>query len=92
MLVIAGTNWNESAWTGVDVPPGVTTVIGWSPVPAGASTTMVLSESLTSELTKVVPKFTPEASLKAVPVMVTWVPPVAGPVFGVTLVTAGAAR
>ncbi|WP_245560284.1 hypothetical protein [Nocardia asiatica] len=42
-----------------------------------------------NEVAGVAPKFTAVAPVSPVPVMITVVPPVAGPTFGTTAVTAG---
>ena len=72
------------------VPPGVVTVTLTVPVPRG-DVAVTLVELVTWNLAASVPlKVTIAASVKLVPVIVTTVPPAAGPVDGVTLVTVGA--
>jgi hypothetical protein len=73
------------------VPVGVVTVISTVPaVPAGAMATMAVSEITVKLTAAVVPKLTDEAPVKALPVMVTTVPPAAVPLNGLTPVTEGA--
>ena len=52
---------------------------------------IVVSLTMDPETTWVSPKKMSKTPVKPVPVMVTEVPPVAGPVFGLTLVTVGTA-
>jgi hypothetical protein len=76
-----------------DVPPGVVTVTSVNPaVPVGQLTTIVVAVSLPGTIVAaVVPKSTNEALESAVPVIVTFWPPVSGPCDGLTLVIVGIA-
>ena len=67
------------------------TVTSTVALPAGAVAVMEVAELTVNPVAAVVPKLTPVAPVKLVPVMVTVVPPVAGPVAGLTDVTVGAA-
>ena len=93
MLVTVGAavyvNW--SAEEVADVPPGVVTVTSTTPVPGGSSAVIVVSETTVKLVAGVMPKSTAVAPVKAVPVIVTVVPPVTGPSVGLMLVTVGAA-
>ena len=64
------------------------TVTSTVPVPAGAVAVMGW-RSLTVKVAVAVPNFTAVAPVKLVPVMVTEVPPAAGPELGLTPVTVG---
>lgn len=68
------------------------TVISTVPVAdaAGEVATICVEEFTVNVVAAVVPKFTAVAPVKSVPVMVTTVPPVVGPVAGDTIVTVGA--
>ena len=72
------------------VPPGVVTVTSTVPLPAGEVTVIWVSE-LTVGVAEVLPKWTTVAPVKLVPVIVTMVPPDAGPEPGEIPVTVGAA-
>ena len=72
------------------MPPGLVTVTSTVPLPAGAVAVICVAELIVKAAT-VAPNWTPVASLKPVPVIVTWVPPPVGPAFGLTEVTVGAA-
>src|SRR5712692_1459229 len=75
----------------VEVPVGVVTVMSMVPAaPAGEEATMEVSEITVKKEAAVVPKFTAEAPVKFVPVIVTTVPPEVKPDVAVTPVTAGA--
>src|SRR5579864_9300098 len=56
---------------------------------AGEVIEIEVEELTTSPVPAVVPNLTTVAPVKPVPVMVTGVPPVVGPVLGLTLVTVG---
>ena len=73
-------NW--SAVDVADVPEGVVTVTLTTPVPAGLSAVIVVSLTTVTFVAGIVPKSTAEAPVKPVPVIVTNVPPVAGPIVG----------
>jgi hypothetical protein len=81
-------NW--SAEPVADVPPGVVTRTSTVPVPSGD--VAVIDISLTNEklVAGVTPKATAVTPVKPVPVMVTLVPPDAGPFAGLMPVTIGA--
>src|SRR5262249_45706229 len=75
-----------------DVPLGVVTVISTTPAArGGAVARMVVAETTVKLVAAVVPKDTPLAPLKFVPVIVTTVPPPVVPEVGVIAVTVGAA-
>jgi hypothetical protein len=57
--------------------------------PDGDVAVIAVSESTEYDAAGVAPKLTPVASVKPVPVIVTVVPPVAGPVSGPTRLTVG---
>ena len=71
-----------------EVPPAVVTVTSIVPAPAGLRTTTWVAVSLTI-LAAVLPKCTDAAFARYVPLMVTIVPPVAGPCEALISVTAG---
>jgi hypothetical protein len=72
-------------------PPPVVTVTSTVPLPAGVVAVIAVSE-LTVKLTaEAVPKRTAVEPVKPVPVIVTVVPALVGPAFGLTPVTAGGA-
>jgi len=75
----------------LDVPPGVVTVTVATPVPAGDVAVMDVAESTTTFVAELAPNFTAVAPVKSVPVMITDVPPAAGPFVGLNNVTVGAA-
>jgi hypothetical protein len=92
MLVTVGTGIyvNVSSATIALVPPGVVTRISTVPaVPAGEVAVRLVSE-LYVTLAAMVPNVTVDVLVNPVPVMVTAVPPVAGPFAGEMLVTVGA--
>jgi len=80
-------NW--SAGEVADVPPGVVTVTSTVPLPAGDVAVISVAETTVTFVAPVVPKSTVVAPIRLVPVMVTGVPPTAGPEAGVTDVTVG---
>jgi hypothetical protein len=61
------------------------------PLPAGAVATIDVALLMVNEVAGVPPNRTAVAPVKLLPVMVTGVPPVAGPLFGEIDVTVGAA-
>ena len=71
------------------VPPGVVTLTSTVPVPAGEVAVRLVAE-LYVTLAALVPNVTVDALVNLVPVIVTVVPPAAGPLAGEILVTAGA--
>ena len=73
------------------VPPGVVTVTSTVPVPAGDVAVILVELTTVKVVAASVPKCTAVAPVKAVPVMVTEVPPAVGPEVGLTPVTVGAA-
>ena len=76
----------------VDVPPGVVTVTVAAPaVPAGEVAVICVAELTTTPDAAFTPNFTAVAPVKLVPVMITDVPPAAGPLVGLNNVTVGAA-
>ena len=73
------------------MPPAVTTVTSTVPaVPAGLVTTICVAVSLTIVRRWLVPNITAVALARFVPVIVTVVPPAAGPAAGLMPVTVGA--
>ena len=74
------------------VPPGVVTVTSTMPVPAGAVAVTWVSEMTVTLVAGLGPKLTAVAPVKPEPVMVTTVPPAAGPEVGLMPVNAGAAE
>jgi hypothetical protein len=81
-------NW--SAEEVGEVPAGVVTVTFTVPVPAGLSALISVSLTTLNEVAAVVPKSTAVVPVNPVPAIVTRVPPAAGPLVGLRLVTAGA--
>ena len=73
------------------VPLGVVTVTSTIPLPGGEIALIEVALLTVNEDAAIDPKLTAVAPVKPVPVMVTLVPPAAGPVFGFTPVTDGAA-
>ncbi len=71
-------------------PPIVVTSIATDPLSPGVVAVIWVGESTVNAVAGVVPKSTAVAVSKWVPVMVTLVPPVAGPDAGVKLVMVGA--
>jgi hypothetical protein len=82
-------NW--SAADVADVPPAVVTVTSTVPVPAGDVAVIEVAELTVKLVALVAPNFTAVAPVNNVPVMVTDVPPAAGPDVGAIEVTVGAA-
>jgi hypothetical protein len=80
---------NLSADVFAEVPPGVVTVTSSVPVPAGDFTVIWLSFTTTRLVADVLSNFTDVAPVKPDPVIVTEVPPAAGPVAGEMAVTVG---
>ena len=73
-----------------DVPAGVVTVTSTVPAaPAGALAVIVVELPTKTLVALLAPNFTLEAPVRFVPVSVTAVPPVVGPLFGLTPVTVG---
>ncbi len=72
-----------------EVPPAVTTVTSTVPVPAGLVATICVAVSLVI-VAVTLPNCTAVAPAKLVPLIVTAVPPVAGPEVGLIPVTLGA--
>ena len=73
------------------VPPGPLTVTSTVPLPAGEVAISSLSSTTTKLGEALEPKSTLVAPVKLVPIMVTDVPPVVGPLVGETAVTVGGA-
>lgn len=75
------------------VPLGVLTVMSVvAEVPAGETAVIELAEFTVKLLAGIAPKLTAPAPVKLVPVIVTLVPPAAGPLVGLTLSTEGGGR
>ena len=74
------------------VPPAVVTVTSTVPAPSAGEVAVIDVALLTVKPAAAVPpKLTAVAPVKPVPVIVTDVPPAVVPLFGLTLVTVGAA-
>ena len=73
------------------MPAGVVTVTFTTPVPAGLSAVTLVSLITLTFVAGTVPKSTPVAPVKPVPVIVTRVPPDGEPLVGLMSVTVGAA-
>ncbi len=73
------------------VPPAVVTLTSTVPVPAGEVAVIEVALLTVTLAAGAAPKLTTAARVKPVPVIVTLVPPDAGPVVGLRLVTLGAA-
>jgi len=71
------------------VPPMVVTVTSTAPVPAGATAVICVAELTANDVAGVAPNETAVAPVKFVPVIVTIVPPAAGPDVGESDVTDG---
>ena len=69
----------------------MTTVTSTTPVPAGLVAVICVAELTVKLLAATVPEFTAVAPVRSVPVIVTVVPPAAGPGVGLMPVTLGAA-
>jgi hypothetical protein len=81
-----------SALEVAEVPPGVDTVTSTVPaLPAGDVTVTEVVLLTTTPVAVLAPKWTAVALVRAVPVIVTLVPPAVDPDVGLTLVTVGAA-
>lgn len=87
----ATTYENRSAELTALVPPVVVTVMSTVPLPAGDVAVMDVAEFTVKLVALAVPNFTAVAPLSVVPVIVTVVAPVLGPLAGLTAVTTGAA-
>ena len=72
------------------MPLGVVTVTSTVPVPGGAVALIWVGPSTLMSVAGVLPNSTSVAPERSVPVIVTLVPPAAGPWSGSTAVTAGA--
>jgi hypothetical protein len=72
------------------VPPDVVTLTSTVPDPAGEVALICVALLKLNVVAAVPPKLTAVTPVKFVPVIVTLVPPVVRPVFGLTLVTVGA--
>ena len=73
------------------VPPAVVTVTSTVPTPVGEVAVIWVALSTVKDPAALLPNLTAVAPEKLVPVMVTLLPPDVGPVFGLMLVTVGAA-
>jgi hypothetical protein len=82
----------SSATEIADVPLGVVTVISTTPATwAGATAVIELLETTLNDVAGELPKLTAVAPVKPVPFIVTFVPPIIGPLVGERPVTVGAA-
>ena len=82
-------NW--SAADVGDVPPVVVTLMSTVPVPGGDVAVIWVAELTVNPVAAVAPNVTAVAPVKLVPVIVTTVPPAAGPAVGEIDVTVGEA-
>src|SRR5205823_1380537 len=73
------------------VPPAVVTVTSSVPVPAGDVAVILVALLMVKEVALLLPNLTAVAPVKLVPLMVTEVPPAAGPLVGEIEVTVGTA-
>jgi len=71
------------------VPPGVVTVTSTVPAPAGEVAVIEVALTTLKLAAAVVPNWTAVAPVKFVPLIVTEVPPLAGPVVGLSPDTVG---
>ena len=83
-------NWSAGRRSAL-VPAEVVTLTSTVPVPAGLLAVIVVLLTTTTPVAAVVPKLTAVAPVNPVPVIVTGVPPAAGPLAGLMPVTTGAA-
>jgi hypothetical protein len=67
----------------------VTVTVTAPALPAGAVAVIVVLFTTATFVAELLPNFTVAPAAKLVPVIVTAVPPVVGPLFGLTLVTVG---
>ena len=74
---------------GLVTPAAFVTVTSTVPLPAGEVAAIDVALVTVKEVALVLPNFTAVTPMKLLPVMVTDVPPVAGPLFGETEVTLG---
>ena len=81
-------NW--SAWVAGEVPAEVVTVTSTVPVPAGLVAVSSVGETKPTSAAAFGPKCTPAPAVNPVPEILTRVLPAAGPLPGLTPVTAGA--
>ena len=88
-MVTVGPYVKRSASLVALVPLGAVTVTSTVPVPAGEVAVIELPEVTVKLVAAVEPNLTAVAPAKPVPVIVTEVPPAAGPTLGSTLVTVG---
>ena len=72
------------------MPPGVVTVTSTVPEPAGEVAVTCVADSALSAVALAAPNLTSLAPVRFVPVIVTVLPPAAGPLVGSTFVTVGA--
>jgi hypothetical protein len=70
-------------------PPLVTVTVTGPALPVGVVAVIVVLLTTTTFVAEALPKVTLAPEAKFVPVMVTDVPPLVGPLFGLTLVTVG---
>jgi len=90
-VIVGASNWKRSAPTLALVPFGVVTVTCTEPeLEAGETAVIDVAEFTVTEAALVDPKSTDVAPVNPVPVIVTLVPPAAGPAFGETFLTFGA--
>ena len=81
----------RSAAEVAEVPPAVVTVTSSAPAPAGEVAVIDVAELTVKLVAPIAPNFTAVAPVKLAPVIVTDVPPAAGPDVGEIDVTVGPA-
>ena len=101
-MTVGATKAERSAGLVAEVPLPLVTVTSTEPVPAGLAAVMEVAEFTVTvppwppparpEAAGVAPNETVESPVKPVPVMVTEVPPAAGPKSGLMAVTVGASK
>src|SRR6201994_2991041 len=89
-----GASYLNRSWVEGELEPlGVVTLTSTVPeVPGGEVAVIDVAESTVNWLAALAPKLTAVAPVSAVPVIVTDVPPLAGPLFALTFVTVGGGR
>ena len=91
-VTVGASKAKRSAGLVAEVPLPLVTVTSTEPVPAGETAVMEVAEFTVTEAAGVAPNETVESPMKPVPVMVTEVPPAAGPKSGLMAVTVGASK
>ena len=91
-VTVGASKAKRSAGLVAEVPLPLVTVTSTEPVPAGETAVMEVAEFTVTEAAGVAPNETVGSPVKPVPVMVTEVPPAAGPKSGLMAVTVGASK